>query len=155
MCVFDNILMTIGTKIQINFISLCLVKTIFIVVGKTTDKRIVELMQEYMGRINHYLPFEVEVVPELRNAKSLTPEQQKVAKKMAQGDRKKEELPRKRERKPDDAKRHLMRIIEIAIGHNPEVTEFTMNNIEREATFRFNGELFRITLMKPREKKGE
>ena len=85
----------------------------------------------------------------------LTPEQQKVAKKMAQGDRKKEELPRKRERKPDDAKRHLMRIIEIAIGHNPEVTEFTMSNIEREATFRFNGELFRITLMKPREKKGE
>ena len=52
-------------------------KTIFIVVGKTTDQRIVELMQEYLGRINHYLPFEVEVVPELRNAKNLTTEQQK------------------------------------------------------------------------------
>lgn len=56
---------------------MCLVKTIFIVVGKTNDKRIVELMQEYLGRINHYLPFEVEVVPELRNAKNLTTEQQK------------------------------------------------------------------------------
>lgn len=56
---------------------MCLVKTIFIVVGKTTDQRIVELMQEYLGRINHYLPFEVEVVPELRNAKNLTTEQQK------------------------------------------------------------------------------
>ena len=56
---------------------MCLVKTIFIVVGKTNDKCIVELMQEYLGRINHYLPFEVEVVPELRNAKNLTTEQQK------------------------------------------------------------------------------
>ena len=85
----------------------------------------------------------------------LTAEQKKVVKKMTQGDRKKETAPRKRERKADDAKRHLMAILEIAIGHNPDVTDFVLTNAEREATFRYNGELYRLTLAKPREKKGE
>lgn len=85
----------------------------------------------------------------------LTAEQKKVVKKMSQGDRKKETAPRKRERKADDAKRHLMAILEIAIGHNPDVSDFVFTNAEREATFRYNGELYRLTLAKPREKKGE
>lgn len=85
----------------------------------------------------------------------LTAEQKKVVKKMSQGDRKKETVPRKRERKADDAKRHLMAILEIAIGHNPDVSDFVFTNAEREATFRYNGELYRLTLAKPREKKGE
>ena len=85
----------------------------------------------------------------------LTAEQKKVVKKMSQGDRKKETAPRKRERKADDAKRHLMALLEIAVGHNPNVTDFVMTNVEREATFRYNGELYRLTLAKPREKKGE
>lgn len=85
----------------------------------------------------------------------LTAEQKKVVKKMTQGDRKKETAPRKRERKPDEDKRHLMTILEIAVGHNPSVTDFVFTNPEREATFRYNGELYRLTLAKPREKKGE
>ncbi len=52
-------------------------KTIFLVIGKTTDKRIEQLTDEYIGRINHYMPFRLEVIPELRNAKSLSQEQQK------------------------------------------------------------------------------
>ena len=51
--------------------------TINIVIGKTTDKRIEQLTDEYIGRIRHYMPFEMEVIPELRNAKSLSQEQQK------------------------------------------------------------------------------
>ena len=52
-------------------------KTIFIVIGKTTDKRIEQLTDEYIGRIGHYMPFEMQVIPELRNAKNLSQEQQK------------------------------------------------------------------------------
>lgn len=52
-------------------------KTIFLVIGKTTDKRIATLTDEYIGRIGHYMPFEMTVVPELRNAKNLSQEQQK------------------------------------------------------------------------------
>ena len=52
-------------------------KTIFLVIGKTTDKRIEQLTDEYIGRISHYMPFRLEVIPELRNAKSLSQEQQK------------------------------------------------------------------------------
>ena len=85
----------------------------------------------------------------------LTAEQKKVAKKMAQGDRKKETAPRKRERKADDNKRHLMALLEIAIGHNPDVEDFLFTNVEREAVFKYKGELYRLTLAKPREKKGE
>lgn len=85
----------------------------------------------------------------------LTAEQKKVAKKMAQGDRKKETAPRKRERKADENKRHLMALLEIAIGHNADVTNFQFTNVEREATFLYKGELYRLTLAKPREKKGE
>ena len=52
-------------------------KTIFIVVGKTTDKHISALTEEYIGRIGHYIPFQMEVIPELRNTKHLSSEQQK------------------------------------------------------------------------------
>lgn len=52
-------------------------KTIFIVIGKTTDKHIDTLTQEYITRINHYVPFEIQVIPELRNAKSLSQDVQK------------------------------------------------------------------------------
>lgn len=52
-------------------------KTIFIVIGKTTDARIATLTSEYIGRISHYMPFDMTVIPELRNAKNLSQEQQK------------------------------------------------------------------------------
>lgn len=52
-------------------------KTVFLVISKTTDKRIATLTDEYIQRIGHYMPFEMQVIPELRNAKSLSQEQQK------------------------------------------------------------------------------
>lgn len=52
-------------------------KTIFIVIGKTTNKRMEALTDEYISRISHYMPFEMQVIPELRNTKNLSQEQQK------------------------------------------------------------------------------
>lgn len=46
-------------------------------IGKTLDKHLDALIQEYAGRVKHYLPFEMEVIPELKNTKSLSFEQQK------------------------------------------------------------------------------
>ena len=50
-----------------------------LVVGKTTDARLVSLIDDYRNRLQHYVPFLLEVLPELRNAKSLSEEQQKTA----------------------------------------------------------------------------
>lgn len=52
-------------------------KILFLVVGKTVDRHLAALIGDYAGRVKHYLPFAMEVVPELRNAKSLTPDMQK------------------------------------------------------------------------------
>ena len=54
-------------------------KLTLLVVGKTTDKHLDTLIQDYVGRIGHYLPFEVKVIPELKNAKAMTIAQQKAA----------------------------------------------------------------------------
>ena len=48
-----------------------------LVVGKTTDSRVASLIDDYQNRLKHYIPFSIEVLPELRNAKSLSEEQQK------------------------------------------------------------------------------
>lgn len=48
-----------------------------LVVGKTTDKHLDALIQQYVERVKHYIPFEMEVIPELKNTKALTFEQQK------------------------------------------------------------------------------
>lgn len=79
----------------------------------------------------------------------LTAEQKKVAKEMAQGDRKKEIAPRKRERKVDEDKRFLINLLVNAIGG----VEVTVTNPEREIEFSYHGIKYRLTLMKPREKK--
>lgn len=50
-----------------------------IVVGKTTDAKIGALIEEYQQRLKHYVPFSIEVIPELKNAKNLSEEQQKTA----------------------------------------------------------------------------
>lgn len=48
-----------------------------LVVGKTTDPHFAAGIEEYARRIRHYLPFDLEVIPELRHTKSLSEEQQK------------------------------------------------------------------------------
>lgn len=52
-------------------------KITFLVVGKTTDKRLTSLIDDYAERVTHYTPFGVEVIPELKNTKALSAEQQK------------------------------------------------------------------------------
>jgi len=54
-------------------------KIMLLVVGKTTDKCLETLISDYQKRLTHYVPFELRVLPELKNAKSLTFEQQKQA----------------------------------------------------------------------------
>ena len=48
-----------------------------LVVGRTTDKRIVSLIDEYVDRVKHYITLEIKVIPELKSTKSLSEEQQK------------------------------------------------------------------------------
>ena len=50
-----------------------------IVVGKTSDARLQSLIDEYRQRLSHYVPFEFVVLPDIKNAKSLSQEQLKVA----------------------------------------------------------------------------
>ena len=47
-------------------------KLTLLVVGKTTDKHLEALIGDYCKRLTHYLSFEMRVIPELRNAKSLS-----------------------------------------------------------------------------------
>lgn len=52
-------------------------KTKLIVVGKTVDKNIIKGIEDYVGRIAHYMPFEIIVIPELKNTKKLSTASQK------------------------------------------------------------------------------
>lgn len=52
-------------------------KITLIVVGRTTDKRLEALIDEYRERLKHYLSFEWRTIPELKNAKNLSQDMQK------------------------------------------------------------------------------
>ena len=52
-------------------------KTELILVGKTTNKHFVACINDYVERIGHYMPFSITTIPELKNAKSLSEDQQK------------------------------------------------------------------------------
>ena len=54
-------------------------KITLLTLGKTTDARLSALIDEYQQRLKHYIPFEFVVVPDIKNAKSLSQEQLKVA----------------------------------------------------------------------------
>ena len=54
-------------------------KITLLVVGKKTDAHIESLIKEYQNRLVHYVPFTLQVIPELKNTKALTAEQQKQA----------------------------------------------------------------------------
>ena len=54
-------------------------KISLLVVGKTTDSRLFSLMEDYISRLKHYVPFELVVVPDLKNTKALSEEQIKTA----------------------------------------------------------------------------
>lgn len=53
-------------------------KTTLIMVGKTTDSRLMELTEDYFKRLTHYnIGFQPIIIPELKNSKNLAIEQQK------------------------------------------------------------------------------
>lgn len=83
------------------------------------------------------------------NLPELTAEQKAVEKEMMRADRKKEDKPRTRERKPDVDKRALIDIFVATINDN--VSEANIINPEREIEFTYNGNRYRLTLSKPRK----
>lgn len=52
-------------------------KTILLVVGKTVEPHFVTAIGDYVQRTKRYLSFDLEVIPELKNTKSLSEEVQK------------------------------------------------------------------------------
>lgn len=52
-------------------------KIVFIVVGKTVDTHLQALAGDYAKRIGFYVPFEVQMVPDLKNTKNMTESEQK------------------------------------------------------------------------------
>lgn len=52
-------------------------KLLFLVIGRTVEKRLTSLIDDYVQRVKHYVPFDMEVIPELKNTKALSAEQQK------------------------------------------------------------------------------
>ena len=50
-----------------------------ILTGRTTDERLQSLIDDYTRRLTHYVPFELVVLPDIKNAKSLSQEQLKAA----------------------------------------------------------------------------
>lgn len=52
-------------------------KTELIQVGKTVNKHFIAGIDDYCERIAHYMPFSITTIPDLKNTKSLTEQQQK------------------------------------------------------------------------------
>ena len=52
-------------------------KTELLLVGKTVNKHFIAGINDYVERTNHYMPFSITVIPELKNTKALNEEQQK------------------------------------------------------------------------------
>lgn len=50
-----------------------------LVIGKTDEAYLTEGVEKYAKRLKHYVPFEIKVIPDLKNRKALTEEQQKKA----------------------------------------------------------------------------
>jgi len=52
-------------------------KVAFVVIGKTDSGYFVDAINEYKNRLVHYIPFEMIVIPDIRNTKSMSESQQK------------------------------------------------------------------------------
>ena len=67
-------------------------KITLLVIGKTDNKHLIQLIDDYQKRLNHYVKFTMEVIPDIKNAKNLSKEQQKekegelILQKLQQGD---------------------------------------------------------------------
>ncbi len=46
-------------------------------IGKTDSKALMELIEEYASRVRRYLPFEIVIIPDIKNTKHLSEAEQK------------------------------------------------------------------------------
>ena len=52
-------------------------KITLLTIGKTDARYFVDAIGEYQKRLEHYIPFEMQIIPDIKNTKSLTVKQQK------------------------------------------------------------------------------
>lgn len=52
-------------------------KITLLAIGKTDDKNLQVLIDTYMKRLKHYVPFSMEIIPDIKNSKNLSEAQQK------------------------------------------------------------------------------
>lgn len=52
-------------------------KITLIAIGKTEDKYLIEGIEKYLGRLKHYINFNLLIIPDVKNTKNLTEAQQK------------------------------------------------------------------------------
>ncbi len=52
-------------------------KITLIAIGKTDDKKLIELTEVYIKRLKHYVSFTLEIIPDIKKAKNLSEAQQK------------------------------------------------------------------------------
>lgn len=48
-----------------------------LVLGKTDSTQLSQLIEEYQNRLKHYIKFELEIIPDIKNTKNLSEKQQK------------------------------------------------------------------------------
>jgi 23S rRNA (pseudouridine1915-N3)-methyltransferase len=46
-------------------------------IGKTDEKNLIKLIDTYQNRLSHYIKFELSVIPDIKNSKNLSENQQK------------------------------------------------------------------------------
>lgn len=83
----------------------------------------------------------------------LTDEQKQAEKKMRGGAKAVNAYGRTvtKEKKVDEDKAHLMKLIETVIKYNDKVTDFDLTNPEREINFKYGDRKFKIVLSAPRK----
>lgn len=52
-------------------------KVILLAIGRTVEKHYITAINDYTERVKHFIPFDMEVIPELKNTRSLSIDQQK------------------------------------------------------------------------------
>jgi len=52
-------------------------KITLLAIGKTDAGYFIDAIKEYTKRLEHYIPFEIQIIPDIKNTKSLTIDQQK------------------------------------------------------------------------------
>lgn len=52
-------------------------KATLLLIGKTDNKMYQTAIEDYVSRINHYIPFDIQIIADIKNSKNLSEQQQK------------------------------------------------------------------------------